>query len=617
MPVQQGCEYWAILRIRSKWRMSEENLPASTDVESTYPAAETNGVAHAATGTGTAPASEPSPAARPKQEATEPKDSPREIVETIVFVIVLVLLLKSFVAEAFVIPTGSMAETLWGYQKEVECPQCHFKFPVNCSSEVEPPISQRETVTRCMCPNCRHVVDLPDPSKGGPPPSTGDRVLVDKSLYDLVNEPQRFDVVVFKYPKEPQKGQVAMNYIKRLVGQPGETIVIYQGDLYRTRDLKYEDSPKPIKPDAVRTTTYEDDRSAHELFQRQLDTQFAAKIDDKGFEIIRKEPAKILALRRVVNDNDFQAADLKGKPRWQAEGPWKLDDAAQPRRFEHAATSEPQTHWLTYRHLLRDSDRPQLITDFTGYNTAKVRDVSEIDRSRGLPQENWVGDLILECQVTVQKPEGKLILDLAKGVDRFQARWDLSTGVCTLLRVVDGKEQELDSRPTELKKAGSYEIRLANVDERLTVWVNGKLPFDSGVAYQPPRSRGPYQNDLQPARVGVESGAVSIEKLRLDRDTYYTICRGSNPSSSDAESGEWYYGSPSWENPDEWRPLQQLPFKTIYVQPGHYLCMGDNSPESSDGRSWGLVPRRLMLGRALFVYYPFYPFGTNRAGPIR
>jgi len=51
---------------------------------------------------------------------------------------------------------------------------------------------------------------------------------------------------------------------------------------------------------------------------------------------------------------------------------------------------------------------------------------------------------------------------------------------------------------------------------------------------------------------------------------------------------------------------------TLYVQPNHYLCLGDNSPESSDSRVWGLVPNRLLLGRALLVYYPF-----GRAGRIR
>src|SRR5438128_3471264 len=64
-------------------------------------------------------------------------DGSREVVETVVFVVFLVLLLKSFVAEAFVIPTGSMAETLYGYQKTVECPECGETFPVNCSTQSE------------------------------------------------------------------------------------------------------------------------------------------------------------------------------------------------------------------------------------------------------------------------------------------------------------------------------------------------------------------------------------------------------------------------------------------------------------------------------------------------
>src|ERR1051325_1083170 len=80
-----------------------------------------------------APAAGPSTKTRAKAKSDQPRDSVREIFETVVFVVVLVLLLKTFVAEAFVIPTGSMAETLYGYQRIVKCPKCHLQFPVNCS----------------------------------------------------------------------------------------------------------------------------------------------------------------------------------------------------------------------------------------------------------------------------------------------------------------------------------------------------------------------------------------------------------------------------------------------------------------------------------------------------
>ena len=36
-----------------------------------------------------------------------------------------------------------------------------------------------------------------------------------------------------------------------------------------------------------------------------------------------------------------------------------------------------------------------------------------------------------------------------------------------------------------------------------------------------------------------------------------------------------------------------------------FFAMGDNSTNSLDGRSWGFVPENEIIGRALFVYYPF------------
>ena len=82
----------------------------------------------------------------------EPKDGFREIVETIVFVVVLVLLLKTFLAEAFVIPTGSMATTLLGYHMDVRCESCGYHFRVNASDEAE---KRGGPVVEWVCPNCR------------------------------------------------------------------------------------------------------------------------------------------------------------------------------------------------------------------------------------------------------------------------------------------------------------------------------------------------------------------------------------------------------------------------------------------------------------------------------
>lgn len=86
----------------------------------------------------------------------EPKDSLREVIETVVFVVVLVLLLKTFLAEAFVIPTGSMATTLLGYNIDVTCQKCGYTFPVNASKQEDPQEGHRQDVVGCTCPNCEY-----------------------------------------------------------------------------------------------------------------------------------------------------------------------------------------------------------------------------------------------------------------------------------------------------------------------------------------------------------------------------------------------------------------------------------------------------------------------------
>ena len=119
-------------------------------------------------------------------------------------------------------------------------------------------------------------------------------------------------------------------------------------------------------------------------------------------------------------------------------------------------------------------------------------------------------------------PQGQLIFDLSRGVDRFQARFDLASGQCSLIRITNEREQELDSKPTAITRAGKHRIRFANVDERLLVWVDNALPFGEGVNYPAPNVRGPTLDDLKPARIGVKSGGVTVSGIKLWRDTYYT-----------------------------------------------------------------------------------------------
>ena len=468
--------------------------------------------------------------------------------------------------------------------------------------------------------------------------SSGDRVLVAKFLYDThLTEPNRFDVVVFKYPREPIEKNVPKNYIKRLLGLPGEIIAIFFGRLYRVP------APEPGKP------PYFNDLAAKEIDPNNLwrrgagggfhENESNALFDAGKFEIIRKPPEVMMAERRIVYDNDFPAKDLLGAgwQRWHAAGGsgWSADKA---HGFIHEGTTPERIDWLRYRHILRPTDsreapsgtrNRELITDFMGYNSIVVQSMGGGEWNK-TPTPNWVGDLMLECNVHVSKAEGELWLELSKGINRFRAKWDLASGICTLLQQgTDGKQVVLNSKPTRLKSTGNFLVRFANIDARLTVWVDRELPFENGRDYPPPEvrgpgesdlseaalraRRGPTENDLEPASIGSRGANFQVDGIKLWRNTYYT--ENANEASdvnAHTEPPLTSLEPADWSNPAKWAVFKEMPYKTMYVQPGHYLCMGDNSQQSSDSRDWGLVPQRLMLGRALLVYFPF-----QRAGAIR
>ena len=116
----------------------------------------------------------------PKDVSRKRKSTAREWVESIIIAFVLAMVIRTFLVQAFKIPTGSMRPTLL----------------------------------------------------------EGDLILVNKFIYgakipfvDLnlpaVRQPRRGDVVVFIYPENPKK-----DFIKRLVAIAGETVEIENGTIF-------------------------------------------------------------------------------------------------------------------------------------------------------------------------------------------------------------------------------------------------------------------------------------------------------------------------------------------------------------------------------------------------
>ncbi len=67
---------------------------------------------------------------------------------------------------------------------------------------------------------------------------TGDRLIANRLSYKFGGKPQRYDIVVFKYPDDESK-----LFIKRIIGLPGEEVLIRDGLVY------IDGSDEPLRTD--------------------------------------------------------------------------------------------------------------------------------------------------------------------------------------------------------------------------------------------------------------------------------------------------------------------------------------------------------------------------------
>jgi signal peptidase I len=548
----------------------------------------------------------------------------REIVEALVVALILAFLFRTFEAEAFMIPTGSMATTLMGRHKDVVCSRCGCPYQINASHEIDANTNRArafETVTG-TCPNCRYPMDIGphNPQHKDYPSYRGDRLIVAKYPYQF-GDPSRWDVAVFLFP-----GGAKTPYIKRVVGLPEETIAIHQGNL------------------------------------------FLKKTPDARPEILRKPPDKILATMQPVYDNDHLDPELAGKAwplRWQ---PWPNAEA-DGKGLGWTASSDHKSFqidgrtlkeaWIGYRNAVPTrSDweflsangqappkRPlaQLISDFVAYNSENHVDQAtarSLRRDRGLAAESialgaparnevngthWVGDLVVECEANVQGDKGRLSLVLVKGGRIFQCNFDIASGGAELS--IDGLESFHPKASTKLHGPGKYALRFANVDDQLVVWVNDRVvAFDSSTTYGPLDNGRPQEDDLTPVRIGAAGAAVKASHVRVLRDVYYVACRDTMMIDYENQSNPGYMHFEGVEGatpadrfaaflarPSLWDAFDHLKSVEFKLDKDQFLMLGDNSPQSKDSRLWetdsygpriAYVDRHLLKGKAVFVYWP-------------
>src|SRR3990170_871530 len=82
----------------------------------------------------------------------------KDTVEGIVVALILAFVFRAFVVEAFVIPTGSMAPTLYGAHGTILCADCGTEFAYGVRDlDDKRQVTEVRTTANAICPNCNHA----------------------------------------------------------------------------------------------------------------------------------------------------------------------------------------------------------------------------------------------------------------------------------------------------------------------------------------------------------------------------------------------------------------------------------------------------------------------------
>lgn len=371
------------------------------------------------------------------------------IVNTLYWIIIALLLafvFRTFIMEAFQIPTGSMAETLRGAHYHLRCSSCGYKYDLG---------SDGSTLGMPKCGSCGFVPEELIRERA----SNGDRILVLKCIYEF-SEPRRWDVVVFKYPVRPDE-----NYIKRMIGLPGESLELIDGDVYINGAIAR-------KPENVQD----------ELWS-------------------------------CVYDNDYVRMDVEGSGKWvypfvNSEGSaWAINEGGS-RKFS-LVSSDGREHVLVYRPGSSKDFKAEYVYNFPG-GFAPV-----------------CSDLKVRSYVLAGSSDGSVGVGLRK-YGRLYRGWIDFDGAMVIEKRFEGETVELARKRVDVKIGGRGEaFSFSNVDHELRLVFGGEVLVydlgrgrdDAGVVERNSRGKLVYREGGMVEVFG--SGEVELHHTAVFRDIYY------------------------------------------------------------------------------------------------
>jgi len=402
-----------------------------------------------------------------------------------------------------------------------------------------------------------------------------DRILVDKLSYHF-RDPERFEVAVFKYPLDRSK-----NFIKRIWGMPDEELRIRDGDIFR-REIHDPESGAP----------------------------------EAEWEPVRRpKPIQREMFKRLVTTDEWRIESDGGN--WQFDG--ESLTASSPGRASYPRSKS------TIRDYYTDGYPPEL--------AKRVR-----RRGRGEGTNN-VSDLRLQGEVRPDADCTWFTVTLNEGARFYDLRFpgpaaDPDARPLIQIRDSGGEIEERTIMADEawrMRAGESVDFAAQNLDNLLELEIDGDvlIEVEIDVAVD------------QRARVAIalEGGGGQLEDLQLYRDVFYTVQHattthwkipndsyvmlGDNTQDS-ADGREWQLaGVRRTSGPDAGQVIRgsrrgsenprrvpggadgsEIFFRDLYGERHHLL---DSEAEMMTPEKTPFVPRSLMTGRALLVFWPLKP----------